>query len=374
MTPSDSSVPTTPRGPIHLVVPKRPGADFDLLRAKLEGVSALQSHDVVWHVPRERADIVQLAHDAAEAARQDGGLVVAAGGDGTINAVAAAALRAGVPMGVLPMGTFNYFAREHGLALDPEVAVQDLLKALDSGDMRPVQVGFVNQRLFLVNASVGLYPKLLAEREKASRRFGRSRMVAVASAVWSMFRPSAGRRWRVVMKTHQGAQSSQQEHLVTTLFVGNNPLQLDRMGLAEAKLVADGGMLGVVMLQPQGRWAVARTVWNAATGQLGKDSAVVSLACSELAVSPASWRPPQVKVAFDGEREWMVPPLQFSIGARPLWLVAPSPLVRDEPPLTAATAVASLAAVAAAIVPGLGDSDEAPAPASDPEGQGLLPA
>ncbi|MBV7539808.1 diacylglycerol kinase family protein [Acidovorax sp. sic0104] len=373
MNPFERTAPLAPRGPIHLVVPKRPGADFELLRAKLEGVSALQDHDVVWHVPRERADIVQLAHDAAEAARQDGGLVVAAGGDGTINAVAAAALHVGVPMGVLPMGTFNYFAREHGLALDPEAAVQDLLRALDAGDMRPVQVGFVNQRLFLVNASVGLYPKLLAEREKASRRFGRSRMVAVASAVWSMFRPSAGRRWRVVMKTHHGAESSQQEHLVTTLFVGNNPLQLERMGLPEAKKVADGGSLGVVMLQPQGRWAVARTVWNAATGQLGKDSAVVSLACSELTVSPASWRPPQVKVAFDGEREWIVPPLHFSISARPLWLVAPSTLVREEPPLNAAIAVAGLAAVAAAIVPGGSEGgDDAPAP--DPQGQGLQPA
>ena len=384
MTPSETTAPAVPRGPIHLVVPKRPGADFDLLRAKLEGVSALQQHDVVWHVPRERADIVQLSYDAAEAARLDGGLVVAAGGDGTINAVAAAALRTGVPMGVLPMGTFNYFAREHGLALDAEEAVQNLLQALDAGEMRPVQVGFVNQRLFLVNASVGLYPKLLAEREKASRRFGRSRMVAVASAVWSMFRPSAGRRWRVVMKTHQGAQARQEEHLVTTLFVGNNPLQLDRMGLPEARKVADGGTLGVVMLQPQGRWAVARTVWNAATGQLGKDSAVVSLACSELSVSPASWRPPQVKVAFDGEREWMAPPLQFSISARPLWLVAPSPLVRDEPPLTASSAVASLAAVAAALVPGSapeggsaspgssGSSGDVPAP--DAEGQGLQPA
>ena len=212
-----------PAGTIHLVVPRRPGADLDLLRAKLEGVQALQEHNVVWHVPRQRGDIVELAREAAQAARADAGLLVAAGGDGTINAVAVAALREGIPIGVLPMGTFNYFSREHGLALDPEEAVQILLAALHAGDMRPVQVGFVNRRMFLVNASVGLYPKLLAEREKASQRFGRSRLVAVASAAWSMFRPASGRRWRVRMKTHEGAQVRQEEHLVTTLFVGNNP-------------------------------------------------------------------------------------------------------------------------------------------------------
>ncbi|WP_298207482.1 diacylglycerol kinase family protein [Acidovorax sp.] len=340
MKPLEPSHPARCRGPIHLVVPKRPGADLDLLRAKLEGVTAWKAHDVVWHVPARRGDIVQLADAAAQAAQADGGLVVAAGGDGTINAVAAAALRAGVPMGVVPMGTFNYFSREHGLALDPETAVRELLQALDERALRPVQVGFVNRRMFVVNASVGLYPKLLADREMASRRFGRTRGVAVAAAVWSLFRPASGRRWRVVMKTHEGAEVRQEEHLVTTLFVGNNPLQLERMGLPQARMVAEGGKLAVVMLKPQGRWAIACTVWNAATGQLHKDNAVLSMACSELTVEPASWRPPQVKVAFDGEREWIAPPLHFHLGARPLWLVAPGPLVRDDVAQAAPAAVA----------------------------------
>ena len=362
--------PARPHGPIHLVVPRRPGADLDLLRAKLEGVSALQAHHLVWHVPDRRGDIVQLASDAADAARADGGLVVAAGGDGTINAVATAVLRVGLPMGVIPMGTFNYFSREHGLPLDAEAAVQNLLQALHAGEMRPVQVGYVNRQMFLVNASVGLYPKLLAEREKASRRFGRSRLVAVASAVWSMFRPASGRRWRVVMKTHEGAQDRQEEHKVTTLFVGNNTLQLDRMGLPQAQMVADGGKLAVVLLKPQGRWAVARTVWNAATGRLDRDNAVTSLACSELTVEPASWRPPQVKVAFDGEREWMVPPLRFRVGARPLWLVAPTTLARDEPPDAAPAAAAPQAAAAGTQASAPGD---APLPTPQPA-PGLVPA
>src|SRR3989344_1311133 len=114
------------------------------------------------------------------------------------------------------MGTFNYFSREHGLALDPEAAVQDMLQALRNGDLRPVQVGFVNRRMFVVNASVGLYPKRWADRERASRRFGRKRWVAVAAAVWSMFRPSAGRRWREGMKTDRGAPGQQEGDLGPT--------------------------------------------------------------------------------------------------------------------------------------------------------------
>ena len=101
--------------------------------------------------------------------------------------------------------------------------MQDLLQALHAGDLRPVQVGFVNRRMFVVNASVGLYPKMLADREMASRRFGRKRWVAIAAAVWSLFRPASGRRWRVVMKTHQGAEAHQEEHLVTTLLWATTP-------------------------------------------------------------------------------------------------------------------------------------------------------
>jgi diacylglycerol kinase family enzyme len=124
--------------------------------------------------------------------------------------------------------------------------------------------------------------------------------------------------------------------------------------------VADGGKLAVVLLQPQGRWAVARTVWNAATGQLGRDSAVTSVACTELTVEPASWRPPQVKLAFDGEREWTAPPLHFRVSDRPLWLVAPSALIRDDGP---AASVASEPALAAT----------QPAPEAGSTG-GLVPA
>jgi hypothetical protein len=87
--------------------------------------------------------------------------VVAAGGDGTINTVAHEAVRQGCLFGVLPQGTFNYFGRTHGIPEDLAEAVRALLRAR----VTPVQVGMVNDRIFLVNASVGLYPQLLEARE-----------------------------------------------------------------------------------------------------------------------------------------------------------------------------------------------------------------
>ncbi len=314
---------------MHLVVPHRPGADHHQLRGRLEALEPLRRHAVQWHVPAVRAGIVQAADEAARAARASGGIVVACGGDGTINAVAAAAWRHGVRMGVIPAGTFNYFAREQSLSLDLAQAAEDILRALRDGDERPVRVGWVNDSMFLVNAAVGLYPRLLEQREMASRRFGRSRWVAIVSAVWSFLRPSSARRWRVSLRAHRGADTLvQEEFFASTLFVGNNPLQLGRLGIPQARDVAEGDHLAVLLLKPQGRWATARTVWHAAIGQLDRDAAVISLACSEMVVEPASWRPVQVKVAFDGERAWMPPPLRFRVEDRPLWLVAPTATAR----------------------------------------------
>ncbi|WP_311222861.1 MULTISPECIES: diacylglycerol kinase family protein [unclassified Acidovorax] len=354
MTQSPPYLPPRPdaNGTIHIVVPLRPGADLDQLRARLDAVPALKQRAVRWHVPKARADIVQLSQEAARSAKADGGLVVAAGGDGTINAVATAAWAQGVPMGVLPMGTFNYFARDQSLSLDPQEAVQDVLTALDGGDMRPVSVGFVNDRMFLVNASVGLYPRLLDNRERASRRFGRTRWVAILSSMWSVLRGGASRRWRVSVRPDANAPLQQQEHLVSTLFVGNNHLQLERVGIPEAREVAEGDHLAVVVLKPQeGDASPASMLWNAVRGKLGEDESVSSIACTEMIVEPASWKPHRVKVAFDGEREWMAPPINFRVGDRPLWLVAPTATVKSDDPAPAAQAEEAPAVPAVGLAP-----------------------
>lgn len=131
--------------------------------------------------PRQLA---ATAQQAAERARADHGVLVGAGGDGTLCTVAEAALTAGVPFAVLPRGTFNYFSRDHGIPADLEASTKLLLDAR----AYPVQVGYVNDRMFLVNASLGLYPKLLEDRETYKQQFGRSRLVAMWSALFTLLR------------------------------------------------------------------------------------------------------------------------------------------------------------------------------------------
>src|SRR4051812_41736646 len=133
-------------------------------------------------IPVAPGEIVAACQEAARLAREQGGVMVAAGGDGTINCAAQAAMAQECPLGLIPQGTFNLFARQLGLPLDAAEATRALLRA----SPEPVQVGWANQRVFLVNASLGLYPKLLADREVVKQKLGRRRWIAMLAALKSL--------------------------------------------------------------------------------------------------------------------------------------------------------------------------------------------
>jgi len=87
-------------------------------------------------------------------------VVVAAGGDGTVSAVAQALVGTPVALGVLPFGTLNHFAQAVGVSRHLPSAVGQLAIS----PVRCVDVGAVNDRFFVNNASIGLYPELVRLR------------------------------------------------------------------------------------------------------------------------------------------------------------------------------------------------------------------
>jgi len=269
--------------------------------------------------PDELARVVQQA--AARAAAQRGA-VVAVGGDGTINAVAQAAHEHGCAMGVVPLGTFNYFARTHGIPTEAAAAMRTLLHCAPVA----VQVGLINDRVFLVNASLGLYPELLQDREAYKKRFGRSRLVAFGSALVTLLRPH--RRLRLRIETGAGAR----DLTTATLFVGNNRLQLEQVGLHQAAAL-DEGRIAAVMLRPIGPLAMLGLVWRGALGTLGEASTIESFTFHRMLVKPRlAWIGRKVKVAVDGEVDRMRVPLQFAVAARPLHLLKPMPAEAPDGP------------------------------------------
>ena len=107
------------------------------------------------------------ADPAGLATSSDTDVLVVAGGDGTVSAVAAVAVERDLPLVVLPCGTLNHFAADAGLDCnDPLTGVA----AVENGTELRVDVGSVNGRVFINNASIGFYSSMVQDPQYRSRR------------------------------------------------------------------------------------------------------------------------------------------------------------------------------------------------------------
>jgi diacylglycerol kinase family enzyme len=302
-----------PNAPLFIVMNAGSGKHEDddvrlVIRSTLTGAGRPFS----LHEVDDAARLKDVANEVVALARAARGVVVAAGGDGTINTVAEATLGSGCPFGVIPLGTFNYFSRAHGIPSDAKTACQIALGLLAF----PVQVGLVNDRVFLVNGSIGLYPELLEEREQAKRRHGRSRWVAIGAALLTLLRPH--RALRLDVET-----GGRRRSLITpTLFVGNNRLQLERVGLPVRDLTVRHRLIAVV-LRTTGFFGMLALIARALLGRLGDAERVESFALERMTVR-SRFGARRFKVATDGEVCWLRGPLHFQVAPHALLLLRPA--------------------------------------------------
>jgi diacylglycerol kinase family enzyme len=285
-------------------------------RQQIEDVLAAAGRQHDFILVDDPARLPELARQAVDAAVRDNGAVVVAGGDGTINTVAQAVLPTGCPLGIVPQGTFNYSPRAHGIPLETMAAAKVLLTAR----LKPVQVGLVNERVFLVNASLGLYPELLQDREDFKREHGRKRSVAMLAGLSTLLREH--RSLMVEVEHDTGREVIR----TPSIFIGNNPLQLEQVGLAEAEDIQQR-KLAAVIVKPVGRFRLIGLALRGMLGQLGEAESVRDFAFRSMTVRPLSGSARKgMKVAVDGEIFWSQPPLKFSVAPQPLLLMVP-----DEP-------------------------------------------
>jgi diacylglycerol kinase family enzyme len=132
-------------------------------------------------VARDGAEMAGLAKEAAES---DAEIVVGAGGDGTIDSISSVLAGTGKTLAVLPLGTFNLFAKRLGIPMNLESAVHTAVH----GRPTAINAAEVNGRTFLSRSSLGLYPLALRHREQMFRRFGRSRFIALVSGASALLR------------------------------------------------------------------------------------------------------------------------------------------------------------------------------------------
>jgi len=304
-----------PAAPLQFVINAAAGSSE--AEAKREFIEAAlraggRRGDLLFRSPAEVSGVAQQAATKAIANRT---AVVAVGGDGTLNTVAQAAHAVGCAMGVVPKGTFNYFARTHGIPADPTEAVRLLLRAAPA----PVQVAGINDRVFLVNASLGLYPDLLEDREAYKARFGRSRWVAFVSACATLLR--AQRRLRLQIEMGGTVRDVQ----ALTLFVGNNRLQLQQFGVEPEGTLAGtpgDGSMAALMLRPIGTLSMIGLMLHGTMGRLGEAAGVEGFEFQHMVVRPtlAPGRR-EVVVAFDGEVARMRAPIDIRVLDKPLYLL-----------------------------------------------------
>ena len=225
---------------------------------------------------------------------------------------------------------FNYFARTHGIPADLDGALRVLLNE----DAVPVQVGQLNERIFLVNASLGLYPQLLEDREGWKQQLGRSRLVALGAGIRTLLRGHRSLRLTIEL----AGQTRQVR--TPTLFVGNNALQMEQVGLPESCAI-DAGALAGVMLKPLGRLALLTLLARGLFGQLGAAGEVQNFSFRRLTVQARPFGARNIKVATDGEVLWLPLPLRFQVAPQPLMLIRPAELAQERREAQAASARAA---------------------------------
>lgn len=234
-------------------------------------------------------------------------VLVAGGGDGTIASVAARLLDGDTALGVLPLGTLNHFAKDLGLPLDTDGATQ----AIARGQTRCVDVGEVNGRCFLNNASLGLYPRVVLAREQAQRRLRLGKWAALARASWQALRDP---RAFVVTLVVDGERLQRRTPF---LFVGNNRYVLAGIDAGKRETL-DGGVLSLHVLRPQSPlgfvWMALRTL----CGRRSRERDFERFLVREFEVETTEPRP---EVACDGEVARLASPLRFRVRPRALRVV-----------------------------------------------------
>jgi diacylglycerol kinase family enzyme len=235
-------------------------------------------------------------------------LFVAAGGDGTIGHVIQPLVNSEAMLGVIPLGTFNHFAKDVGIPLDWRTALEIAL----SGTTRQVDAGRVNERFFVNNLSIGLYPELVARREERGRDYPRWKARIYAAIATLRKYPHV----TLAIETEY-----HHEVIRTHVFVvSNNSYDLSRIGVEAPRPTLEEGRLSVYWLPHVGRIALARFLARYLAGRVTKTPGFRSFRTVRLRVQSPRKR---LHLGVDGEVVTTPPPLIITMVPRSLLVKVP---------------------------------------------------
>jgi diacylglycerol kinase family enzyme len=232
-------------------------------------------------------------------------VVVIGGGDGTLGEAAQILAGKRTALAILPLGTRNHLARQLGLPLD----LREAAEVAAGGERRRMDLGRAGDRVFVNNVSIGVYNRLVAERDRSRL----PKVLATVPAAWRVLRTMRPHAYRLTIHGR--------DYTVRTplLFVGNNRYSLDLGHLGERDSL-DDGVLSVCAVAAQTRlqllWLAFKVLFGMARPE--RDFAELDTA-RELVVEGEG----EVRVALDGELTCLKRPLRIAIDPAALGIVAP---------------------------------------------------
>jgi diacylglycerol kinase family enzyme len=254
------------------------------------------------------SQMIEVTREARDAGEYD--LILAGGGDGTVNTIASQLVGGDVAFGVLPLGTFNHLAKELTIPLELDQAID----ALSAGKTIDFDVGRVNEQIFLLFSAVGLYSDMVKHRDAQRRVLGRAKWLAGIVAFFKMFT-----RWPLI-RVRLTVEGTIIKRLTPVVFVALSEYQIRALGLEDFSCGCRD-RLNIFLAAKTNRrgWA-----WMMIKGLFGrlkprKDFEVVTAPSAELAM-----RRRHVRVGVDGEVIDMRTPLRFEVVKNGLKLRVPA--------------------------------------------------
>jgi len=261
----------------------------------------------------------QLRKKMEEAVAGGCELLVAGGGDGTINTAASLLVDRDVPLGVLPMGTLNHFAKDLGIPLELEEAVKVVL---DDTVCR-IDVGEVNGHVFVNNSSLGVYPAIVRLRERYQES-GRGKWVA---ALWASLVVLRRNPFVAVRLVANGEASVRRTPFV---FIGNNEYKMAGLKAGSRESLVNR-VLAVYVLNAQRRTGLLGLAWKVL---LKGAEEVQELDLIKVDSVTIETRRRRLQVALDGEVLPLESPLSYRIRPASLQVHVPRSTSACQPPET----------------------------------------
>jgi len=291
--------------PIEVIVNAAGGNFSDHTADNLRAAFDANGLNITLYLANDGEEIIEIARKAA---MSDAETIVAGGGDGTISAVASEMYGSGKTLGILPLGTLNNFSKDLAIPQDIDEAV----KVIARGVISEIDLGEVNERIFLNNSSIGLYPRIVKKREK-QERLGHGKWRSALWAAMRVFKPSS------FVKVGIEVEGKMFVRRVPFVFVGNNRYEMEFFNIGRRPSIADG-RLSLYFLHRGGRYGVIVLMLKTLLGTAKQWSEFEEVLCESLTIQT---RRKRLQVAFDGEVSSLATPLRYRCLPKALKVIVP---------------------------------------------------